>query len=131
MDMSKLPLNQKTTIIAQKFIIAVAKRINKDEAIISYVSLENHKEVLRILEHIGSGSQILKYVDPTYWKIYADGKYITDFTLSSFRDMEVKIKVTTYDKSLEIVGFENEAPGESHPDEGEEANKINVVDQVK
>lgn len=129
--MSKLPLNQKTTIVAQKFIIAVANRINKDEAIISYINLENHKEVLRIREHIGTGSQILKYLDPAYWKIYADGKYITDFHLSSFQDMEVKIKVTTYDKSLEIVGFVNQIPEKRNPIEGEEAKGKNVIDQVK
>lgn len=110
MDLSKLPLNQKTTIIAQKFIIAIAKRTSNCEVIISYVNLENHEEVLRILQQINKGSQVLQYVDPEYWKIYADGNYVTDFDLSVFKDLEVKINVITMDKSLEIGSFYNKTP---------------------
>lgn len=130
MDMSKLPLNQKTTVIAQRFIIAVANRINENEVIITYINLENHKEVLRIREDIGRGSQVLDYLDPEYWKIYADGNYITDFDLSIFQDMEVKIKVTTYDKSLEIVGFENKANIQKKKQNGKEREK-GIVNDVK
>lgn len=110
MDISKLPLNQNTTIIAQKFIIAIAKRINNDEVIISYINLEKHEEVLRLLERIETGVQILHYVAPRYWNIYADGKYISDFDLSLFQDLEVKIKVNTLDKSLNILNFKNKVP---------------------
>ncbi|WP_234572282.1 hypothetical protein [Rhodohalobacter sp. 614A] len=128
--MSKLPLNQKTTVIAQRFIIAVANRINENEVIITYINLENHEEVLRIREDIGRGSQVLDYLDPRYWKIYADGNYITDFDLSIFQDMEVKIKVTTYDKSLEIVGFENKANIQKKKQNGKEREK-GIVNDVK
>lgn len=107
MDISKLPLNQKTTIVAQKFIIAIAERISNDEVIISYINLEKHEEVLRLLQRIETGAQLLRHLEPSYWNIYADGKYIADFDFSVFNDLEVKIKVNTLDKSLEILSFNN------------------------
>ena len=107
MDASKLPLNKKRTIIAQKFIIAVAKRINSNEVIISYINLKDHEEVLRVLQKIDNGTKILQYADPEYWDIYSDGNYISDIDISLFKDVESKIKISTREKSLEIESFDN------------------------
>lgn len=106
MDIEKLPQNKRTTIIAEKFIIAVVDRISREEAIISYINLKTREEVLRILQRI-DGSQILQYLDEGYWDIYADGKLITNYDLSFFKDLEVKVNVSTSDKSLEIISFNN------------------------
>lgn len=125
MDISKLPLNQKTTIVAQKFIIAIAERISNDEVIISYINLEKHEVVLRLLQRIETGAQLLRYLEPGYWNIYSDGKYISDFDLSLFHDLEVKIKVNTLDKSLEILSFNNRVP------KNRKGSGKNVFNQLK
>lgn len=104
MDISKLPLNKKTTIVAEKFIIAAVNRFSEDEAIISYINLKTREEVLRILQR-ADGSQILQYLEDGYWDIYADGKLITHYDFSLFQDLEVKVNVSTREKSLEIVSF--------------------------
>ena len=107
MDFRKLPLNQKTTIIAERFLIAVAKRANKSEAVVSYINLRSQKEVLRVKQQIDNDSQILEYIDSDYWDIYADGNYISNYDFSIFHDLEIKVKVNTRAKSLEILGFNN------------------------
>lgn len=104
MDLSKLPLHQKTTIIARKYIIAIANRVSEDEAVLTYINLKNQKEVLRILQRIKTGAEILKFVDTDYWDIYAEGKHLVNHDFSGFRDLEVKIKVKTSAKAMEIIG---------------------------
>lgn len=108
MDVNKLPLNQKRTIVAQKFIIAVAERVSDDDVIISYINLQNHTEVLQILQKIEDGAQTLKFFDEEYWDIYTDGNFINKPDISKFKDLQVKIHVNAADKLLEIDSFQNE-----------------------
>lgn len=106
MDGSKLPLKENRTIIAQKFLIAVAKRINSNEVIISYKDLINQEEVLRFLQCIKTGSKTLKYVDSNYWDIYMDGEFIPDFSAKDYKDQPVKLNIPTINKSLEIESID-------------------------
>lgn len=132
MDVSKLPLNKKRTIIAQKFIIAVAERINENEVIISYINLKDHEEVLRFHEFTSTGSHLLTYVDPDYWKIYSDGDYMRDFDVTMFKNRKVKIEVTTYDRSLEITGLKNGDPQQRNTELGKDKDSKNrIADEVK
>lgn len=105
MEVSHLPLNKKTTVIAEKFLLAVANRISKDEAVITYIDLKNRQEVLRILQKIKDNTQILQYVDSDYWKIFADGNRLSKYDFSLFKNVKTKIKANTANRSLEIASF--------------------------
>jgi len=107
MNANKLPLNQKKTIIAQKFIIAVAERINNNEVIISYINLHDHKEVLRIRQKIENGAQVIIYFDKDYWDLYKDGNFVAKTDLSMLKNSEFTINVNTSNKLLEIENIKD------------------------
>lgn len=107
MDYSKLPINEKRTIRTEKHLAAVAKRVNEDEVIVSYVDLKSSAEILRIIYSIKSDTQILQFVEPKYWKIYSGGRYLSNFNFSGVENFEIIVNVETIDNSLEIKSISN------------------------
>lgn len=108
MEINDIPLNQKTTIVAEKFIIAVVERISKNTAVVSYINLENRKEVLRILQK-RDGTQILQSLDTNYWHVFSDGKQIAEFDISIFEDLSIAIDVSTRKKTINLLKFRKPA----------------------
>lgn len=106
MKLSELSLHQKTTIVAERFLIAVMEKNTPNTADIRYINLENREEVLSVLQKT-DGKKILQSFDANYWKVYSEGDQVTNFDPSLFKDLEIAIDVSTRDKTLHLVNFRN------------------------
>lgn len=105
-EIENLPLHKKTTIVAERFIIAVIERTDESTAIISYVNLKTRDEVLRVFQK-ADGDQILESLNTNYWSITSEGEVITEFEISRFEDLNITVDISTRNKTVELLNFKN------------------------